>query len=289
MVGRRRVVALFTTLITILALLGAPAAEARKHPHGRAGRTRRCHADKQCHGGTCNDAGQCCAAPAEACGTGCCDPAVGECCNGACVATWTDNNSCGGCDSHCIGGTECQDGVCACPNGEAICNDQCVDLLLDDTSCGSCGHACDAGQACFLGTCGCADTTKLFCNGQCIDGFTDPNNCGRCGNVCPAGQSCVGGACQAPCSPCEELVNNVCVPKDSGDSVCCEWNGAAHYCATGEQCAGVGCCSGDAVVCANANGNDQCCSGSLVCQNGRCCNPDPYPQCYGTGCCWWPS
>ena len=72
MVGRR-VLAPITMLIAILALLGAPEAEARKHRHHRAAsRTRRCHSDKQCRGSVCNDAGRCCAFGDFACGANCC-------------------------------------------------------------------------------------------------------------------------------------------------------------------------------------------------------------------------
>lgn len=285
----RRVLGLVGMLVATATMLGAPPCEARRHPRRRPGHARRCHVDKQCHGGTCNDAGQCCAASTEACGGTCCNPELGfTCCGGACVDTQGDDANCGGCGGFCTDGTQCQEGVCACPVGQTLCT-TCVDTLLDDANCGGCGNACPAGQACFLGRCGCADTSKLFCDGQCVDGTDDPNNCGKCGNVCPAGESCVGGACQPPCGPCSELVDGVCVPKDTGGSVCCEWQDVAHYCAVGNQCAGLGCCSPGDQVCGNPNGNAQCCSGNLVCQGGRCCDPDPYPQCIGSGRCWWPS
>ena len=208
-------------------------------------------------------------------------------CGFACVDTQSDdNNNCGGCGIVCSGGKSCQNGACACPCGNTDCAGTCTNTNFDDANCGACGNACDSSQKCFLGTCGCSDTTQLYCNGQCLDGFTDPNNCGTCNNVCPAGQGCVGGTCQTPCGPCEELVNNVCVPKDTGDTPCCEWQGSAHYCAAGEQCAAYGCCSAGAEVCLG-NGTAECCSGGLVCQAGRCCDPAPYPQCYGNACCWW--
>src|SRR5262245_38930637 len=243
-------------LVAALALVSAPEVQARQKQDGR-----RCKADSQC--------------------------LSGDCCNGVCVNTWTDNNNCGGCGSVCSEASDCQEGVCRClPTRQDICGDVCTNVLWDHDNCGSCGHACAANQGCFLGTCGCPDASQLWCNDQCVDGFTDRNNCGSCGNVCPAGQDCVGGECQAPCGPCHELVNNVCVLKDPSAN-CCEWNGNAHYCAAGEQCAAFGCCSAEAQVCLG-NGTAQCCYAGLVCQEGRCCFPDGVAGCgvtSGTACC----
>jgi hypothetical protein len=180
------------------------------------------------------------------------------------------------------------DGVCICTGGDTDCSGKCTNLNLDDANCGACGNECDAGLTCFLGRCACSDPTKILCDGQCIDGVGDPNNCGKCGNVCPAGQSCIGGSCQAPCGPCHERVGTECVLKDTGGVPCCEWQGTAHSCAVGQQCAADGCCDAGDEVCTTPTGSAQCCNGGLVCQAGRCCNPNPYPQCYGPGCCWWP-
>jgi hypothetical protein len=208
-----------------------------------------------------------------------------DCCGGVCVRTSTDNNNCGGCGSVCSEAADCQEGVCRClPTRQDICGSACTNVLWDDDNCGACGNACAENQGCFLGTCGCPDASQLWCNGQCIEGTTDPNNCGNCGVVCPAGQGCVGGQCQAPCGPCHELVNNVCVPLDPTAN-CCEWNGAAHTCAPGEQCAAWGCCSAGHTVCLG-NGSAECCYNGLVCEAGRCCVPDSMPGCPGgTACC----
>ena len=293
--ARRRLLGPIAILLVTGALLGASAAEARSRRPPRPPRpprSQRCHPGTVCRGGTgvCNDAGRCCNTSEGdvACGSDCCEFGTQACCGGkTCVNVLEDDNNCGGCGNVCTGGKSCQNGSCACSNGDTDCSGVCTNPLVDDANCGACGDACAADQKCFLGTCGCQDATQLYCDGLCLDGFSDPNNCGACHNVCPADQDCIGGSCQAPCGPCEERVNNLCVPKDTGDIPCCEWQGAAHYCAAGQQCAGSGCCSAGDEVCLG-NGTAQCCNGGFVCQAGRCCLPQSYPQCDGPGCCWWP-
>src|SRR2546426_8285159 len=151
MVGRR-VLAPITMLIAILALLGAPEAEARKHRHHQAAsRTRRCHSDKQCRGSVCNDAGRCCAFGDFACGANCCDPAVTSACCGdrACVDLYSDNNNCGSCGIACSGGKACQPGGCVCPSGGTDCGGVWKNPSSDAPKCGACGKACGAGVKCF--------------------------------------------------------------------------------------------------------------------------------------------
>ena len=305
----RRIFGLIAILLTTLALLDAPSVEARR---------RRCHSDKPCKGGTCNDAGRCCGTSEFACGTSCCNALPGvACCDGACVDIRTESN-CGGCDIVCHGGKFCTDGVCACRTGETDCNGFCANLLWDKTDCGACGKQCAAGLSCFLGNCRCP-VGKELCNGQCIDVLDDANNCGGCGHVCPAAQECIAGACEPPCDePCHGRVNNVCVPlcelgevcdpngqcqpscpagytpcggqcvatTPRGDGVCCQWQGVWHACSAGEQCAGAYCCGGGTEVCLGDGTNPQCCYNGLVCQAGRCCYPEGYPGCPGgTACC----
>jgi hypothetical protein len=295
---RRRVLGLITMLVAISALLGAPEVEARKHRHQRAAsRHWRCHSDKQCKAGTCNDAGQCCTAFSGevACGAGCCNTLLGNtCCGSGCVDTQSDNGNCGGCGVVCSGGHSCQNGVCACPEAttdcgtecvdttfdnlncgacghacgagqtcidstcrcssslDTLCNGQCVYLPADDANCGACGHACGAGLVCIASQCVCSDVGDALCNGTCIDVVSDRNNCNGCGNVCPAGQDCVGARCQAPCGPCEELVNNVCVLKDlAKDTVC---NGlCVDTQSDPNNCGGCGTVCPSGVTCTNGN------------------------------------
>src|SRR5690242_2233065 len=99
-------------LIAIIALVSAPAADARRPRHHRAAtRTKRCRNDKQCplHG-TCNGGGQCCNTFGGeiVCGATCCDTVAGEsCCGAACTDLKTDIGNCGGCGVVCDGGTTC--------------------------------------------------------------------------------------------------------------------------------------------------------------------------------------
>ena len=311
MVGRRGL-ALITMLIAILALLGAPEVEARMHRHRRAAsRPRRCHSDKQCHGGTCNDAGQCCRADEITCGTSCCNKLLADaCCNGQCVDFARNDNNCGGCGIVCTGGKSCQDGVCTCLADEVDCGNKCANLFVDDDNCGACGHMCDADLKCFLGECGCKDIYQTLCDGQCVDLHTSRDDCGWCGNVCLAGGDCVDGECLLPCGPCEERVNNVCVPKDGEtdcNGVCVHTqtdphncggcgagcpsgitctNGTCDFCGVGYTTCHppdpnrvVGCCRQDiAPVCCESSMGGGCCTTDTTCCDGYCCPA-------GTQCC----
>src|SRR5262245_64478059 len=149
---RRRALALLTMLIAVFALLGAPAVEARtRHDRRAARRGWRCHSDKQCKFGTCNDAGQCCTALAGevACGAGCCNTLLGNsCCNDACADTQSDPDNCGGCGVVCEIEQTCQGGVCTCPDGRTVCGGVCVATQSDDANCGTCGNVCNGGSTC---------------------------------------------------------------------------------------------------------------------------------------------
>lgn len=278
----QRVLGLITILPAMLALLGAPEVEARRW---------RCHSDKQCKFGTCNDAGQCCTgfAGQVACGTGCCNTLLGyTCCDSACIDTQTDNNNCGGCGNVCTGGKTCQDGVCTCSPQDTDCDGVCRYLPLDPNNCGACGHKCDEGLDCLLGTCRCPGVGHELCNGQCTDVQTDRNNCGWCGNACLEGQECSAGACEwTTCPPLTKLCGDQCVWGSGDDGgFCCQWQGSWHTCNTGMQCAGDSCCAAETAVCPHPDGNVYCCSPGWVCAPGvGCCDPAPYPECQGWWCC----
>jgi len=211
------------------------------------------------------------------------------CCGGRCVDTLSSIDNCGACGNACTEGTSCHKmaggGVgCRCRDWETACNGTCANLQTDPNNCGQCGHVCPSGD-CANGVCYCGGSPGGTC-GPCETCNKTTNQCEP--KTCGAGQICVGGTCQDPCGPCEELVNNVCVPIDTGGVPCCEWQGAGHLCGPGEQCAAWGCCAGGDEVCLTPSGGVQCCNGGLTCQAGRCCIPVPYPDCNGPGCCWWP-
>jgi hypothetical protein len=177
----------------------------------------------------------------------------------------SNNSNCGECGNVCTGGKQCTDGVCICTGGTTDCSGTCTNLNLDDKNCGACGNQCDPGQTCVGGRCACSDPGNIVCDGQCIDGLGNRNNCGKCGNQCPAGQDCIGGSCQPPCGPCEERVNNVCVPKD-GLTNC---NGACVNTQTDPN---------------NCGGCGTVCDHSGSCQNGACTPCPDYPDLHYTWC-----
>jgi hypothetical protein len=78
-------------------------------------------------------------------------------CSGACVATGSDPDHCGNCDTKCIGPTAtCLGGQCACGPGFDYCaGTGCMDVSTDTNNCGACGNVCDPNQfdACMAGQC----------------------------------------------------------------------------------------------------------------------------------------
>ena len=302
---RRRMLAIATLLIATMTVLGAPSAQARHHRRYRAhAKSRACRNDKQCKGGTCNGAGQCCSTfgGEVACGMTCCDTLLGEvCCGNACIDVAHDHDNCGACGNVCTGGTTCQNGSCACPfTYPTQCNGECVNTASDPDNCGSCGNAC-ASRSCTDSRCDCPGG-ETACNGTCVDTTTDRNNCGTCGNACPADRDCVDGSCENLCPPCEVFQDGACVPRECGDceacdpaidactplcwpgqvccggecknsptpgaGECCEWQGVPFVCASGQQCAGAfGCCPANKEVCVSTNGTGtpQCCDGIFSC------------------------
>jgi Galactose oxidase, central domain len=144
-----------------------------------------------------------------------------------------DAAHCGGCNTVCKSGAQCNAGACACapttPNDcgaacqQCCSNAQCSDgdsCSADTCNGGVCtfGGQCATGGSCCSGTgcftcCSDGDCTggkvcsgnqcitlmcpapQIACNSKCINPTTDATNCGGCGNQCGPGRGCSGSAC----------------------------------------------------------------------------------------------
>ena len=142
------------------------------------------------------------------------------CCNGACIDTSSDIQSCGRCGNNCFAlpnaSPGCSGGMCGigscnlgfldCDRGAA--NGCEVNANSDDRNCGACGKMCTAGAnqsfTCQNGACstscsaGFADCDGNAGNGCEVRSETDAKNCGACGKACVlanASSACKAGAC----------------------------------------------------------------------------------------------
>jgi hypothetical protein len=75
-------------------------------------------------------------------------------CNGKCVDTKVDPQSCGQCGIVCTGGKLCAAGACTCAAGTTDCGGTCVNLGSDAQHCGNCTTVCPAAGTCAVGVCG---------------------------------------------------------------------------------------------------------------------------------------
>ncbi len=137
-------------------------------------------------------AGETCAAGLCRCGTGATCGAGSACCGGACTATGSDPNNCGGCGVVCgPHAPNCAGGVCGCGAGPA-----CAPPIPDVFG-GSLGETCCAG------TCRANSDTSCACGTAC----TSPDVCvvdtgilgpPASGGVCCGTPTPIGGFCSAP-------------------------------------------------------------------------------------------
>ena len=126
-----------------------------------------------------------------------CPLSAPDCCEGACVNTFTQIDNCGTCGHKCPDDARaCHKGVCGRPCAtvdncaadvrSACCGGACIDLTQSST----CGTDCDNIAVCLAGQ---------SCCGACVDEQTDFYNCGRCGNWCGgAAPACCAGTCNIP-------------------------------------------------------------------------------------------
>jgi hypothetical protein len=176
----------------------------------------------------------------------------GTCCDGKCVATYSDSNNCGSCGTSCGAGVTCNYGYClvqgctpACPAGMACVNDACV------------GSVCDPGLSAssYYGPPACvADDGSIgqcCANGACEETLSDAQNCGGCGIQCPEGQSCKNGTCTGLSDDCGDpgRVNGFCDLAHSTTSVCCPGVGCTDVSSDSANCGGCGTACSQGQVC----------------------------------------
>jgi hypothetical protein len=146
-------------------------------------------------GDWCDDAGEC--VPGQACpqgdecqtvectkegcsysaapdGTPCGEGAANRCCGGACVDISSDTLHCGGCNTECFKGQECEsvEVTAMCPDSPAATSGRCRCELSDDQ--------CPLGQLCrtqapYTGRC--APSSAMSCDGAFVEVQLCPNYC----------------------------------------------------------------------------------------------------------------
>lgn len=134
--------------------------------------SRACVVDASRVGQACGSTGQICGSNGACACTNSTCPACGNCENGQCRNTCTDQRA-----------PDCVNDQCVCTGaGNAVCSlsrpaccpDGCQDLENGPQNCGSCGNVCDAGQVCRDGVCNvicgsdfCPASTEACCSGVC--------------------------------------------------------------------------------------------------------------------------
>jgi len=143
------------------------------------------------------------------CVAGQCEPVAFEghsfqICNGKCVDTRNDSQSCGSCTNRCQKGKVCDGGVCnGCPTGKFACKgiSGCHDFSTDPEHCNGCFKKCPFGANCTSGECRCPEG-QVVCKDPsgtkiCVDKRVDQYHCGRCNRICntESGETCSAGKC----------------------------------------------------------------------------------------------
>jgi hypothetical protein len=199
-----------------------------------------------------------------------------------CTDTFHDPGNCGSCGRACPAGDYCKDGLChsgelpppECSPPRALCRGPrdefyCTDPTRDPNNCGGCNLVCPVGTYCEVGQCldgkppaqTCETPLKICTDPRggnyCTDPRHDPANCGGCGIVCGPGKYCYQGMCgDAPPPPVCEQPYLLCTHPMGGS-----------YCTDPRRDPG------------NCGGCGNLCPDGLYCNDGRCQDAPPPPQC----------
>lgn len=193
---------------------------------------------------------------------------MGTICSGEEVDIQTDERHCGQCNSSCLTGETCENGMCsgsACAPNERECGGECVNVQTSRDHCGFCFTPC--GSSCINGICGGgvdggtdiggSDVPPGDCNPPCDT--TRSNACGMlpgssinqclCGmtSQCPVGQACVNNGSGPLCTSLQTDPNNC--------------GAIGNMCNEGESCNGGVCGCGGAGPC---GAGSACCDGACV-------------------------
>jgi cysteine-rich repeat protein len=234
-----------------------------------------CVASDQCHdAGVCNPATGLCSDPAKSNGTPCDDGTL-------CTATDTcENGGCVGSDAViCVAPAACLDaGVC--DPGTGLCSEPTVSA--DGSPCDD-GDLCTTGSTCQSGSCLSASPVVCAAIDDChTAGVCDPES-GLCSDPAKAD----GAACDD---------GNACTRTDTCQDGRCT-GGNTIVCTASDQCHTAGVCNPATGLCsdpARANGaacnDDNACTRTDTCQDGRCTGSNAIVctasgQCHAAGVC----
>lgn len=185
------------------------------------------------------------------------DCAAGEFCDkgGSCQPSPVPPAGCTK-DSDCKSGERCVQGSCSTAGPPVDCSVSCAGkcgVLNNGCACSTCSQpwVCGASNQC--------ECPLDACGTACVDTKTNLNHCGACNKKCSS--FCV----QGQCVPCR-------VDSDCGSGMSCKNNQCV---ALGPVCGDGKCESGE--TCGNCT-SDCGCSGSNICQLGRCVAPCSYTK-----------